>query len=258
MKKAFQYIVAAVAILWTANPRADVATSQNYAITAETFSAGGGINGSGPYRHDITIAPVAAGRMVASPGLGLTVGYSSQLNNPPVAANDLRSHPAGSSVDFPFGFLLENDDDIDRDRIGILAVSAKSAAGGNVTLTPTLVSYTPPAGFGGADSFQYTIRDSNGDTATATVSLLIAPAATNQAINTIAFFRQSNGTLLLRFRQAPGFTDYIIEMTDELENLPLETVWETVYVAHPTADGIVEVVVSGRGGGNVYFRALVF
>jgi len=47
------------------------------------------------------------------------------------------------------------------------------------------VTYTPAAGYAGPDSFQYTVTDGNGNTATGTISLTVgpAPAAPEDAID---------------------------------------------------------------------------
>lgn len=67
--------------------------------------------------------------------------------------------------------VLANDTDADGDPLTIASVT--QGANGSVTNNGTSVSYTPNAGFTGADSFTYTVDDGNGGTDTATVSVTV-------------------------------------------------------------------------------------
>ena len=62
----------------------------------------------------------------------------------------------------------------------ITAVSVP--AHGTATITGSEISYTPAAGYSGADSFTYTISDGRGGTASASVAVTVNPAVDpNQA-----------------------------------------------------------------------------
>jgi hypothetical protein len=94
------------------------------------------------------------------------------VNHAPVAVADTagaaRSDaPAATSID-----VLANDTDVDGDHLAITAVSAP--AHGSATIVGGHVEYTPAAGYGGDDSFTYTISDGS-LTATATVTVTVAP-----------------------------------------------------------------------------------
>lgn len=91
-------------------------------------------------------------------------------NDSPSAGNDSAATSEDAAVTIA---VLANDTDVDGDSILIQSVtqSTRGVVGvnGNGTLT-----YTPNANVFGSDSFAYTIRDTTGLTATATVSLSIA------------------------------------------------------------------------------------
>ena len=55
----------------------------------------------------------------------------------------------------------------------------QSAHGGAVAISGSSVSYTPPTGFAGSDTFTYTIQDTDGLTDTAIVTVTVAEAANN-------------------------------------------------------------------------------
>ena len=73
----------------------------------------------------------------------------------------------------PLAGLVANDDQGDAPAT-VTAFDATSANGGSVSVNPDgTFTYTPAGGFAGADSFDYTITDANGDTSTATVTVLV-------------------------------------------------------------------------------------
>jgi len=74
--------------------------------------------------------------------------------------------------------LLDNDEDADGDTLTVQSVTfpATTAAGGALTLVDAATgefSYSPPAGFSGVDSFNYTIVDDNGNTSTASANITL-------------------------------------------------------------------------------------
>ncbi len=71
--------------------------------------------------------------------------------------------------------VLTNDTDVDTgDTRTIQSVSDPVVAGATVTFNANgEITYTAPAGYEGADSFTYTIVDSNGETSTATVNVTV-------------------------------------------------------------------------------------
>ncbi len=107
-----------------------------------------------------------------------TLGPREYLNEGPNAADDAITVEFESSANLVD--VLANDSDPDGDTLTITAVS--SPAHGTATITSGGISYTPAAGYSGADSFTYTISDGRGGTATASVAVTVNPPAdANQA-----------------------------------------------------------------------------
>lgn len=114
----------------------------------------------------------------------ISVSISVAVNRAPVATDDEISTPANSagSVD-----VLLNDSDPDSDSFSVTSFTQGTT--GTVAFTGSVATYTPATKLVGTDSFQYTITDSHGATATATVMvniLNLLPVASNDAIETPA------------------------------------------------------------------------
>jgi len=62
---------------------------------------------------------------------------------------------------------------------------ASPPANGSAVISGGAITYTPSAGFAGTDSFSYTIRDSFGQSASATVTVTVNPPGLN-AVNDAA------------------------------------------------------------------------
>jgi Big-like domain-containing protein len=67
--------------------------------------------------------------------------------------------------------VLANDSDPDGDPLTIISVT--QPANGAATITNGEISYQPQRGFTGTVTFQYTISDGRGGTATATVTVVV-------------------------------------------------------------------------------------
>jgi hypothetical protein len=112
----------------------------------------------------------------ASPGNATTgpanyvVNGGAPVNQAPVAANDSAWTAPGSPVTIA---VLANDTDPNGDPLTITA--AGQAQHGQVVLNnDQTITYTPAAGYSGADSFQYQVSDGRGGTASATVTLNVS------------------------------------------------------------------------------------
>jgi hypothetical protein len=118
-----------------------------------------------------------------SPG-NVTVGPTSFVLNgagslppehPPAPANDTASTYAGQAVLIN---VLANDTDPDADPL-TLTSATQGQHGSVVVNTNGTVTYTPAAGFSGADSFTYTVSDGRGGTASASVSVTVLSTASS-------------------------------------------------------------------------------
>jgi hypothetical protein len=95
------------------------------------------------------------------------------VNSLPLAANDSITIEANHAATIA---VLTNDADPDGQAISIKSFT--QGAHGTVSQSGSALVYTPAAGWTGVDSFTYTIRDTLGATATATVSVTVAPDVT--------------------------------------------------------------------------------
>ena len=86
-----------------------------------------------------------------------------------VAVDDYAATPEDTPVTVS---VLDNDTDADNGTISLVSVT--NAQHGAAAIDGNSVTYTPNQGFDGDDSFTYTITDSEGQTATATVHITVA------------------------------------------------------------------------------------
>lgn len=111
-----------------------------------------------------------AGNGVATVNGMVTVTVTSQ-NDPPVAVDDEVTVTRGSATTIPAAELLSNDNAGPSNEDQSLTIVGVT---GNATLLGDgSISYTPPAGSATSDTFTYTVRDSDGAEATATVNVTI-------------------------------------------------------------------------------------
>ena len=97
--------------------------------------------------------------------------YGFESNESPVAVDDSFAVDQDSTLS---GNLLVNDSDPDGD--SILVQSNTDPANGSLALSADgSFSYTPNAGFDGVDSFEYSIADSAGNIASASVTITVSP-----------------------------------------------------------------------------------
>ena len=90
------------------------------------------------------------------------------VNDLPIAQDDNAMTHEGASVTIA---VLSNDRDPDGDGLTVQAVAQPSH--GAVSNERTGVAYTPDPGFSGTDTFEYTVSDGHGGTATAEVSVVV-------------------------------------------------------------------------------------
>ncbi|WP_395377901.1 Ig-like domain-containing protein [Marinicella sp. W31] len=113
-----------------------------------------------------------------------TLGERVFLNSPPLAEDDsinIARNISGVVID-----VLNNDSDPDEDDV-ITITDLTLPANGSVTNNGTSLSYTPNEGFIGTDTFMYTITDTEGNTASATVTIEVAnnpPTAVDDNVTT--------------------------------------------------------------------------
>lgn len=123
-------------------------------------------------RNLFTIAPGATVTYTSHTAFGTIVPI--RINVPPVAQNDsgILNGTVDTTVD-----VVSNDADPDGVIVyNTIQIVNQPANGTAVNLGNGLIQYIPNVGFGGTDTFQYTIKDDNGATSNvATVSIMVTP-----------------------------------------------------------------------------------
>ncbi|MEO5625733.1 MAG: Ig-like domain-containing protein [Dokdonella sp.] len=121
---------------------------------------------SGADRVTYTISDGRGGTAIAV----IVITVAMRPNRAPVARADTATAVFGQLTTID---VLANDYDIDGDPLSVIAVT--SAAHGTVTISGSSLLYAPGAGFVGTDNFRYTITDGNGGSASAVVTINVAP-----------------------------------------------------------------------------------
>jgi predicted outer membrane repeat protein len=134
------------------------------------------------------------------------------IDQPPVAQNATFSRTAGQTLSIPIATLLATATDPDGDAISFVGADGTSALGATVTPSGNVLIYDPGQdGFTGDDTFQYTIQDTYGATATATVTI----HTTAEAITPVVTASVQNGATLVTVAGAPS-TSYTVSVSSDL------------------------------------------
>jgi hypothetical protein len=134
-----------------------------------TYTANMGFSGSDSFKYS-----ASDGTYVSTSALvTITVSAAPQApppNNLPIAQNVSASTPAGVAV-----VITLVATDADGDALSY-AISSAPLSGSMVSISANKATYTPKAGFSGADSFKYVANDGKGNSLPATVSVSVAAA----------------------------------------------------------------------------------
>ena len=115
---------------------------------------------------DYTVSDGNGGSATATVSVAVAAG-----NRKPVAADDAAATAYGTPVTVA---VLANDSDADGDALSVAAVGRPANGSAAVNADGT-ITYTPTAGFSGVDAFAYDATDGHGGSATATVTVTVAP-----------------------------------------------------------------------------------
>ena len=137
-------------------------------------------NYSGPDSFSYTIGDGHGGTATATVSVTVT-----PVNDGPAAVNDAASTAEDTAVTVA---VLGNDTDPDGDGLTVTTVTSP-ARGGAIVNPDGTITFTPAANDSGAANFSYTVSDSQGASATATVIVTVdavndAPVAVNDAATT--------------------------------------------------------------------------
>lgn len=134
-----------------------------------------------------------------------------EANTDPVAGNDVMQTLENEVAVVHELKLLVNDTDVDGDDLAVGSVDAGSVAGGTVSYLGGQVTYVPPAGFSGVDSFGYTVSDGRGGSATGTVTVTVRERDAQGDL--MASITPVAGGFRIRFAGIPGVA-YAIQWAD--------------------------------------------
>jgi hypothetical protein len=142
-----------------------------------------GTNLPGATSNSLTISNAAitdAGQyflMVSNVGGSATSAVATlTINRPPSTSNVNAAAIQDQPISIPIAKLLLFASDSDGDPLALSSVSSSSTNGGVVARGTTDVTYTPPAGYIGSDSFTYSISDGRGGFGSGSVLIQVRSA----------------------------------------------------------------------------------
>ncbi len=124
-------------------------------------------NYHGPDRFAYVVAD--AGGLTDTATVEVTV---TPVNDAPGAADDQATTREDEAVEIP---VLDNDTDLDGDRLRVRSVSSAGHGTAEVGADRTHVTYVPDPNYHGPDRFTYVVADAGGLTDTATVEVTVTP-----------------------------------------------------------------------------------
>jgi len=162
-----------------------IATSDR---SGSSVSSAGDVNGDG--FDDLIIGAYGADPNGTSSGQSYVLfgQASTPTNQPPVANTDSATTAQNTAVTLEASTLLANDTDANGDILGLTEVS--NAVNGSVTFSNGNVIFTPSTNFTGNASFDYSISDGFGGTASGLVNVTVAPV-----VGTVQNGTKGNDTL---------------------------------------------------------------
>jgi len=225
-----------VAVLSFAAP-AGASASADYRLIPCTLDGGGGRQTSADYALDGSLAD--GGAWMASADYALAAGFPAQLNNSPLVTVTEVDWPLepGTSLRLDQAQLLTSALDPDGDTLELAGVEATSTQGGQIAWAGGWITYLPPAGWSGPDSFAFTVRDAGGDVATGWVLLSVGGEVDLPKVNLVAVLPLGGDAVLVRFEGVVGRV-YRVEATSSLKP-PVH--WTDLGNAQAAANGLLEV-----------------
>jgi hypothetical protein len=178
--------------------------------------------------YDVTVTSISGS--VTSLVATLTV------NRHPIARDNGASTAMNTPITISLVKLLNNDSDPDADPIAIASFASPTANAGSVLRNGNSITYTPPPGFTGNDSFTYLLRDNRGGSNTATVAVFVYSGALPSQNRVL--LSPVPGGLKVRFAGIPG-NAYVVQRA---VTLGPAAVWTTLQTLQAPAHGIMEYV----------------
>ncbi len=157
-------------------------------------------NYHGPDRFTYVVAD--AGGLADTATVEVTV---TPVNDAPTAADDQVATPEDEAIEIS---VLDNDTDLDGDRLQVRSVSPAEHGAAAVTADGMKVSYVPDSNYHGLDRFSYIVSDTDGLTDTASVEVTVVPVNDGpEAVGTIPNQLLVEGGSEVAVELTPFFTD---------------------------------------------------
>jgi|GEM_PF-1094673 len=185
-----------------------------------TYVPNAGVTGSDTFRYRVSDG-------VAESIATVTINFTTAANQPPAAVGDAYSVNQDATLTVAAPGVLGNDTDADNNSLTAILVS--SPANGTLTLNANgSFTYTPNAGFVGADSFSYKASDGTADSSIATVALTVN-----------------------KVNKAPVAADDYYSVTQDSTLTVAATTGVLKNDSDPNGDGLTAVLVAGPSHGTV-------
>jgi hypothetical protein len=158
--------------------------------TTITFTPAPNFSGTASFQYTITDDGLSGGMLSPQSGTGTVTFTISDVNDPPIAVDDVLTNIAEDSGvrTIPFSTLIANDSPGPGEASQTLTIiDVDSAVGGTVGISGTNVLFTPALNYFGPASFRYVVQDNGLPplTTTAVVSFTITPVNDDPTISDI-------------------------------------------------------------------------
>ena len=152
-------------------------------------------------------------------------------NVAPLFSGYALSGKAGEALLLAPAKILARASDPDGDAVSLTRVFGPSAQGGTVALADA-VTYSPPSGFAGTDTFEVELTDAHGANVRGTITITVTAPATGTAAQAknLTQFTLNEGKAEMVFRGIPG-RSYLIQRSSDLAN------WSDLGTATAGPDG---------------------
>ena len=186
--------------------------------------------------------------VTAPNGVAITTYTITIDNHAPTFAGYSVSTPYQTPLALALAKVRAKAADADGDALEVTA-AGPSANGGIVVLQATAVSYTPPAGFAGTDTFPVTLRDARGATATGTISVVVGQAAPGGlGANRPMLTSLPDGKMEVSFQGIPGRAYQIQRSAGDLDH------WTTLATLTAGPSGRVFFTDDAPPPGSAFYR----
>ncbi|MGH1378717.1 MAG: Ig-like domain-containing protein [Alphaproteobacteria bacterium] len=174
------------------------------------------------------------------------------VNTVPIAQDDVFS--GDQDLDITGNLLVDNgngaDSDPDGDTLSVVAETISTANGSVVISVNGDFTYTPAAGYFGADSFSYTLQDGNGGNTTATANITV-----NEVIAVDPYIIDFSSATIVDYALASGVgsgADYSVE--DDGATLHLSNnIWKAINFSYDvTANTVLEFDFMSNNEGEIH------